>query len=209
MKHLTTTWISLTLLTVTALPVRAQSPDFTVTTKSTNPWIAQQRQVEPLPFGCEFDAVWVDGVPRTRPAMQLTNSPPSGVAFAQVVPTVPLPPGDRQVAYFYDFPRLRLQMQPFDQGVFLIDSVRTIVHMGPTSAYPVASDRTVARTDPVRFSNSVTQHLASGDGSYYINNTWLIRNISNGRWQPGPNAPTTHAQVHIACLVRVVPARRP
>lgn len=209
MTHLTTTLISLALLAGAATPVRSQPPGVAVGTKSPTPWSAETGQAEALPVGCDFDGIWVDGAPRTRPVMQLTSATPSGLAFAQVVPNVPLPPGDRQVAYFYDFPRLRLQMQPFDQGLFLIDSVRTIVHMGPTSAYPVASDRTVARTDPVRFSNSVTQHLASGDGSGAINNTWLLRNISIGRWQPAPNATTVRAEVQIACVVHVRPARQP
>ncbi|MDH4393781.1 MAG: hypothetical protein QE285_20445 [Aquabacterium sp.] len=165
--------------------------------------------VEPPPNDCNFFEVHIpDGAPRVRPVLQRLN-PLITSTQAQVVAGAVLPRGYRQVAYSYSFNRLRLVFPPIYGGLFLVSSVRTVVHAGPTSAYPVASDRTVTGVDSVSFANSVAQRLTSGTGASAINNTWLVRNITTGRWRSEPYMPLTYAQVSMACMMTVKPAATP
>jgi hypothetical protein len=162
--------------------------------------------VDALPNDCNFSGHIIESMIRERPVLQKPNPLAAKATSAQVVAGVPPQWGFRQVAYRYTFTRLRLLYPPIYQGLFLVDSVRTIVHKGPTSAYPVASDTSVQGTDQVAFVNSVGQQLASGTGAAAINNTWLVRNITTGRWRAAPGMPLTFAQVSMACTVTVQPA---
>lgn len=165
--------------------------------------------VEAPPEGCSILSYIIDGPPRTRPVLQKPQGMPAIAVSAQVVPYVPVPLGDRQVAYAYSFNRLGQIVPPYFQGVFKVDSVRTFVQAGPTWAYPVVSDRTVTGVDHVAWSDSVTQRLASGTGASAINNTWVVRTNSTGRWSSDPFQPSTWARVDIICTVTVKPAATP
>lgn len=162
-------------------------------------------QVDPPPNDCNFSGHIIDSPPRVRPVLQKPN-PLVTSTKAQVVSGAILPLGYRQVAYSYTFTRLRLVFPPIYAGVFLVDSVRTVVHAGPSSAYPVASDRTVTGVDNVSLANSVAQRLTTGTGAAAINDTWLVRNITTGRWRSDPYMPLTYAQVSMACVMTVKPA---
>lgn len=161
--------------------------------------------VDPPPNDCNFGGVIIDGAPRVRPVLQKLN-PLVTSTSAQVVSGVPMTLGYRQVAYSYTFTRLRLVFPPIYAGMFLVDSVRTVVHAGPTRAYPIASDRTVTGIDNVSLVNSVSQKLATGTDAAAINNTWLVRNITTGRWRSDPYLPLTFAQVGMDCVMTVKPA---
>ena len=166
--------------------------------------------VDAAPPNCEISGYIIDGIPRNRPVLQKpTWAPPSIAVTAQVVPFVPSPLGHRQVAYAYSFTRLAHIVPPYYQGVFIVNSVRTIVQAGPTWAYPVVSDRTVLGADHVAWSDSVTQRLVSGTGASALNNTWVVRTMSTGRWASDPFQPTTWARVDITCTLTVKPASTP
>ena len=186
------------------LPAQAQfTSDITRTTTTTaiDPYNAE---VEPLPADCNFLAVFIpDGPPRARPVLQKPKRPSIGAGSAQVVAGSWLPLGMRQVAYSYSFTRLGLRIPGDYEGVFAPRSVRTTVFMGPTSAHPVASDRTVAGVDSVSWSNSVTQSRGTNG---VMQNTWLVRNITTGWWQQSWGMPFMPAQVGMECVVTVKPA---
>jgi len=175
-----------------------------VVTQAYDPYNAE---VEPLPQNCNFVEVTIpDGPPRARPVLQKPKTNPFSAASAQVVAGAMLPLGMRQVAYSYSFTRLALRIPGNYQGVFTPTSVRTVVYMGPTSAHPVASDRSVAGVDSVAWANSVTQSRGA-DG--LMQNTWLVRNTTDGWWQAGWGMPFAPARVGMDCTVAVKPAATP
>jgi hypothetical protein len=194
--------VTAALLAASLLPVMAQK------TGGLAGWVYNDYfgPVDPPPNDCNFFEVNIpDGAPRVRPVLQRLN-PLITSTQAQVVAGAVLPLGYRQVAYSYSFNRLRLVFPPNHGGMFLVNSVRTIVHAGPTSAYPVASDRTVTGVDSVSLANSMAQRLTAGAGAAAINNTWLVRNITTGRWRSEPNMPLEYAQVSMHCVLTVKPA---
>jgi len=178
-------------------------------TTATTLWDDYIGPVEAPPVNCAISGFIIDGIPRNRPVLQKPQGSPPIVISAQVVAGVPMPLGTRQVAFAYSFTRLGQILPPYYQGVLKVDSVRTMVHSGPTAAYPLVSDRTVLGVDHVAWSDSVAQQLVSGAGASQANNTWTVRTMSTGRWSSAPFQPSTWSRVDITCSVAVKPAATP
>jgi hypothetical protein len=170
------------------------------TTTQTDPYNAQ---VDPLPSGCIFIGDRRDGPPRSRPVAVQLGKFPDPAPMAQALPRIDPSPLVRQVAFSYTFSNLGLKIPSDIAGVFYISSVRTTVHMGPTTAYPVASDRTISSVNSVSWTSSATETRALL--SVPFNNTWLVRNISHGRWQNDAATPGYLSTVGFDCLVTVRP----
>lgn len=205
MRTAISTFAAAALLAAGPLPAQAQRGS-----TAANLYDAYIGPVEAPPPSCEISGYIIDGIPRNRPVLQKPSwAPPSITVSAQVVPFVPLPLGQRQVAHAYSFTRLGHIVPPYYQGVFTVTSVRTIVQAGPTWAYPVVSDRTVPGVDHVAWSDSVTQQLLSGTGASALNNTWVVRTMSTGRWASDPFQPSNWARVDITCTLTVKPASTP
>ena len=120
----------------------------------------------------------------------------------------PLPLPLRQVAYSDTFTRLGLRIPPTSAGSIRVTSVRTTVYAGPTTADPVASDRIVIGTDGAAGVGSVIQARTTGPVPGF-GNTWLVCNISTGRWTHADGAPEAKATIGMQCTVAVTPAAPP
>lgn len=160
-------------------------------------------QVDPLPSGCTFIAHRRDGPPRTRPVAVQLGRFPDPAPTAQALPRIDPSPLVRPVVYTYTFSNLGLKIPNDIAGVFVVSSVRTTVYMGPTTAYPVASDRVLNGVNGVSWSSSVNETRASL--SVPFNNTWLVRNVSTGSWQNDAATPGYTTWVGFDCTVTVRP----
>ena len=179
-----------------------------IVTQAYDPYTAQ---VDPLPKDCNFlPGKFIDGSPpRARPvAVQKPALPIMTATTAQVVPVLPASPGYRQVAYSYNVARLSWKIPGLYVGIFHVDNVRVAVYKGPTTAFPMASDRTTYAVDNIFWSNSVGEAAGSIPSALY-NNVWLVRITSTGKWQEGWGAPWVTAVIGMDCTIAIKPASPP
>ena len=165
-----------------------------------------------LPKGCKFVVTSLgqgipDLVPRSRPYVVTLNPFAPPPTSAQVVPYAPMPVGYRSVAFSYNFSETNL-MIPQALGVFKVDTVVATVHIGPTTAYPVASSQTRRDgTASITWAGTATERLVPKVSSFQ--NSWLVSVRSTGSWTNSLKEPTLPASVVFECSMTVKPAPTP